>query len=656
MIPSLGRGRSTINEWKQEYDVSDNNSILNNSNSWAGRVRDLRTSSVTSGELRRIVNDLDQPIQENRSSVTGYLPSLRGSGEELPDASESTKTALELTRQVPPSFEEEYRSGRKNAISLVYELCAHLKLRHEFNEVSPGRGYFGFGYECVIEGYHYPIGVAGNKKEAKNKAATNAFEEILGCGYVAIGDPNDPVEVQEKPKKRTEPVERNALSFLNEFCMRKHLSISYDFKEDPLCMKFRCDVAVVGKTIASDLKCSKQEAKLSAAEEALKIVLHLYATPEAVAEEIGKPMTHFDRMADLVTSKVKELAKHDPFEYNRIAGFVIKTDSSSPGEVVAIGTGNTVVGPTYLESSGGRVLVDLHAEVIARRALLKYLFKEVMNALRGSDSIFEVTSRSSKLCLRENVSLHMYISSAPCGDANSCVSKSSTVISKAEWEKIYAADHVPLLESCFGKLMTINSCQEYPVMSCSDKLLKWNLLGVQGCLLRDFIDPVYINSITIGDNFHFGHTTRAVCCRLMDCTVDSDALLRHPFVGRPSVYRAICPNKGVSDISVNWSITDPCPEFVDFKTGLEAIGSPFKTGERLSSRLSKMGFFYRYREAKKIASPQSLPHTSATYHQLKKTIISYQAAKVLFNQSLSLKQLGTWADKSHQLGDFSFDG
>ncbi len=52
------------------------------------------------------------------------------------------------------------------------------------------------------------------------------------------------------------------------------------------------------------------------------------------------------------------------------------------------------------------------------------------------------------------------------------------------------------------------------VMSCSDKLCKYNVVGVQGALLSNFIDPIYLDSIIIGGYFQKNHLSRALFDRI----------------------------------------------------------------------------------------------------------------------------------------------
>ena len=55
-------------------------------------------------------------------------------------------------------------------------------------------------------------------------------------------------------------------------------------------------------------------------------------------------------------------------------------------------------------------------------------------------------------------------------------------------------------------------------MSCSDKLMKWNVLGVQGSLLTHFMKPVYLKGIIIGEQYNYEHLSRSLISRISGIT------------------------------------------------------------------------------------------------------------------------------------------
>ena len=87
------------------------------------------------------------------------------------------------------------------------------------------------------------------------------------------------------------------------------------------------------------------------------------------------------------------------------------------GEVVALGTGTKCINGEYLSDSG-LAINDCHAEVIARRALVRFLFSQLDLIAKGQNevSIFE-QKPNRKFTLKSGISFHLYISTAPCGDA-----------------------------------------------------------------------------------------------------------------------------------------------------------------------------------------------------------------------------------------------
>ena len=216
----------------------------------------------------------------------------------------------------------------------------------------------------------------------------------------------------------------------------------------------------------------------------------------------------------------------------------------------------------------GKRIRDSHAEVLARRALRKKILIEIKKCMTGSSSellqAMETKNGKQVFQLKQGVTIHMYTSSTPCG--NSSLKKFATFskekfnddLGKDEWptniheaipahslhlgqlallvkkdisanEKCGAIDeakfaHLPKKQRKWPANISDEWCPpntapprigKGSIHSCSDKICRWNYLGLQGSLLSSLLDgPLYMNSITIGRKFSRVTAQRAVCCHL----------------------------------------------------------------------------------------------------------------------------------------------
>lgn len=108
--------------------------------------------------------------------------------------------------------------------------------------------------------------------------------------------------------------------------------------------------------------------------------------------------------------------------YKVLAGVVMTSGATADeATVICVTTGSKCINGGQL-SMEGHAVNDCHAEILARRSLVSYLYDQL--ALYTSDpaaSIFEPWVAACpgpfRLKLKSNILFHLYVSSAPCGDA-----------------------------------------------------------------------------------------------------------------------------------------------------------------------------------------------------------------------------------------------
>ncbi|XP_034940880.1 tRNA-specific adenosine deaminase 1 [Chelonus insularis] len=280
--------------------------------------------------------------------------------------------------------------------------------------------------------------------------------------------------------------------------------------------------------------------------------------------------TFGDKIAKLCFDKylsLKKTGKPQVNEWTVLAGIVLKKDKDDL-LVVSLATGTKCLGANDLMNTDlyklGSRLSDSHAEVLARRALIRYLYDQIDQLLSSASSDVFVLNENKIIEFKNNISFHFFCSQSPCGDC-SIIPKNNfntsgkdflplkkikldneinvdnknyetnesnlnkTGINTLVFEDIYRTGakcletevkqdlHLPGINYHVTGPLRIKPGRGDPTLSlsCSDKLAKWNFLGIQGALLSLLIPTIKLETVVIGSGcpFSLDAIERGLCRR-----------------------------------------------------------------------------------------------------------------------------------------------
>jgi double-stranded RNA-specific adenosine deaminase len=479
---------------------------------------------------------------------------------------------------------------------------------------------------------------------------------------------------------------KNPVSALHEICQKSKMELEFiDVRDSgPSHEKTYVIAAKFGQHYFEAEASQKKEAKRKAADLALQNILSTLPQgcsedsthEEALPQNPPGSSTDFsfpDRIASLVHEKYRalscDLSVAQPGR-KVIAGFVMTTPTCPAPIVVAIGTGTRCIEGDKL-SLEGTVVHDSHAEVVARRSLMRFMYGQLQCYYQNKESIFvPSSSQPGKLELAEGVEFHLYISTAPCGDGAQ-FSRSEGDENEREAVPAGHAHHPTMKTKQQGVLRTkmeggqgtipVKDCGsvqtwdgiqlggQLRTMSCSDKVCRWNVLGLQGALLSHFIIPVYMTSLTLGSLHHHGHLSRAVCCRV-------DGIVSLPpgyWVNHPHLCRVTGGDEmkrhteKTNNTSVNWCHGDMGAELIDGGTG-RPLTSPSPTSPVTPSRVAKSNLFKEFHKVCMLSKRKELMDQTV-YKNAKESAEGYMASKKKLFAELQERGFGQWMKKPEEV-------
>ncbi|XP_034533614.1 double-stranded RNA-specific editase 1-like [Notolabrus celidotus] len=384
--------------------------------------------------------------------------------------------------------------------------------------------------------------------------------------------------------------------------------------------------------------------------------------------QLHLPQVLADTVSRLVVDKFSELTENFTTPNARrkvLAGVVMTTGAAvKQMEVICVSTGTKCINGEYI-SDRGLALNDCHAEIVARRSLIRFLYTQLEHFLSNNEeeqqkSIFTRCNNRQGFQLKEHVQFHLYISTSPCGDAR--------IFSPHEADMEDQGDRHPnrkargqlrtKIESGEGTIpvRSSNTIQTWDgvlqgerllTMSCSDKIARWNVVGFQGSLMCYFTEPLYFSSIILGSLYHADHLSRAMYQRITEIQdLPQFYSLNKPLLSGISNAEARQPGKA-PNISVNWTVGDEGLEVINATTGKDDLGRP--------SRLCKHVLYSRWMRLRcKLSSTLRIQTPMpSSYHEAKQVAVEYHSSKHSLFRAFHKAGLGAWVKKPIEQDQFA---
>ncbi|XP_022521071.1 double-stranded RNA-specific editase 1a isoform X2 [Astyanax mexicanus] len=465
---------------------------------------------------------------------------------------------------------------------------------------------------------------------------------------------------------------KNAVMILNE--LRPGLKYEFVAESGESHAKNFVMAVTVDTQVFQGSGRNKKLAKARAAQAALSGLFNMQLDQTPSRQPIPRdglqlhlPQVLADAVSRLVVEKFSELTDNFTSPHARrkvLAGVVMTTGTDvKDAQVICVSTGTKCINGEYM-SDRGLALNDCHAEIITRRSLIRFLYSQLEYFLSNNPedharSVFR-QCETHGYQLKESVQFHLYISTSPCGDARIFSPHEAAVEDQGDRHPNRKARGQlrTKIESGEGTIpvRTSNTIQTWDgvlqgerllTMSCSDKIARWNVVGVQGSLMSYFSGPIYFSSIILGSLYHADHLSRAMYQRISDIEeLPQPFNLNRPLLSGISNAEARQPGKA-PNFSVNWTVGDQGLEVINATTGKDDLGRP--------SHLCKHALYSRWvRLNTKLSQTLRIRGDQpATYHEAKQGAMEYHTAKQTLIKAFQKGGLGAWVKKPIEQDQFS---